>query len=350
MLYTAFIRTLLLLSYIAMTLLSYTKRGSLWHCFLLIQLLIVINAIVASTESDTQVDNSSINIIVIGSGAAGLSCAIEASNLGANVLILEKQPNAGGNSAKASSGINGAETTIQESKNIHDTLQLFYNDVVRAGGGLGSEELVHKLVNESADAVHFLINDIKVPISDVIQLGGHSTPRTHRLGTHAPIGFSMIKGLQNKLLSNTEKSGENNADAQHVPSNLPGKVVLQTSSVVVRLLWETTTSETDADVAANAKGDGGSALNKRVVGVLYRKLHQNATSKKGAADENTGAAEELDEELITATADAVIIATGGMAYGSDLLGEFCPQFQGLATSSGPQADGSGMKIAREVQW
>ena len=46
------------------------------------------------------------HVIVIGSGLAGLSAAIEAHSRGAIVTIVEKETTMGGNSIKASSGIN----------------------------------------------------------------------------------------------------------------------------------------------------------------------------------------------------------------------------------------------------
>ncbi len=48
-------------------------------------------------------------IIVVGGGLAGLSAAHTALQNGANVLVLDKSPFCGGNSTKATSGINGGE-------------------------------------------------------------------------------------------------------------------------------------------------------------------------------------------------------------------------------------------------
>jgi len=46
---------------------------------------------------------------VIGSGGAGLSAAVAARDLGANALLLEKEPVAGGNTKLAAGGMNAAE-------------------------------------------------------------------------------------------------------------------------------------------------------------------------------------------------------------------------------------------------
>jgi succinate dehydrogenase/fumarate reductase flavoprotein subunit len=56
-------------------------------------------------------------------------------------------------------------------------------------------------------------------------------------------------------------------------------------------------------------------------------------------------------DVIQHHCDAVILASGGMAHSIDsdgIFAEFAPHLRGLATSSGPQADGSGMVIARKV--
>lgn len=52
----------------------------------------------------TRAAHRSSNVVIIGGGAAGLAAALEASNSGASVYLLEKMPKVGGNSAKASSG------------------------------------------------------------------------------------------------------------------------------------------------------------------------------------------------------------------------------------------------------
>lgn len=52
---------------------------------------------VVSAAPATKWDET-VDVIVIGSGFAGLAAAIEAKKAGANVVVLEKMPTAGGNS------------------------------------------------------------------------------------------------------------------------------------------------------------------------------------------------------------------------------------------------------------
>lgn len=56
-------------------------------------------------------------------------------------------------------------------------------------------------------------------------------------------------------------------------------------------------------------------------------------------------------EKLVLPAGAVIITTGGSAFDQSdegLISEFAPHLRGMATSSGSQADGSGIKLARVV--
>ena len=55
-------------------------------------------------------------IIVVGGGLSGLSAAHTVLEHGGNVLVLDKNPFFGGNSTKATSGINGALTKTQIGK------------------------------------------------------------------------------------------------------------------------------------------------------------------------------------------------------------------------------------------
>jgi len=52
-------------------------------------------------------------VIVVGGGLAGLSAAHTVLERGASVVVLEKNAFLGGNSTKATSGINGALTKTQ---------------------------------------------------------------------------------------------------------------------------------------------------------------------------------------------------------------------------------------------
>lgn len=66
-------------------------------------------------------------IAVIGGGLSGLVSTLRLLELGRSVVLIDKARFFGGNSAKASSGINGCVTRRQEELNItDDTVERFY--------------------------------------------------------------------------------------------------------------------------------------------------------------------------------------------------------------------------------
>lgn len=70
----------------------------------------------AAEEGGNDVAPKSYDVVVVGSGGAGLAAAIQAHDEGASVLIVEKMPTIGGNTIKASAGMNAAETRFQRVK------------------------------------------------------------------------------------------------------------------------------------------------------------------------------------------------------------------------------------------
>ena len=118
-------------------------------------------------------------VVVIGGGLAGLVAAIEAHNRGAEVVLLEKEISIGGNSIKASSGMNAACTFAQECNNISDSKQCFAQDTIKSGQGYSNDALVDVFAGQSQDAWKFL-TDLGVNLDIVSKTGGHSVARTHR--------------------------------------------------------------------------------------------------------------------------------------------------------------------------
>jgi flavocytochrome c len=149
-------------------------------------------------------------VIVVGSGLAGLSAAHAALERGAPVHLLDRAPKPGGNSIKASSGINGAGTAAQAAAGIDDSPDAFAADTTKSAGEryrapaqiVDRTALISKLTAESASAVSWLVDDIGVDLSVVAVLGGHSVPRTHRGGGKLPPGAAIVMGLLNKLKEN----------------------------------------------------------------------------------------------------------------------------------------------------
>lgn len=140
-------------------------------------------------------------VIVIGGGLAGLSAAHTVIEQGGKILLLEKNPFMGGNSTKATSGINGALTQTQIEKKIPDSAKQFEEDTALSfyGGKKGeSPALVKVLTHQSGPAVDWLMNKFDLDLSLVSRLGGHTFPRTHRGKERFP-GMTITMALMEKL-------------------------------------------------------------------------------------------------------------------------------------------------------
>jgi thiamine biosynthesis lipoprotein ApbE len=153
-------------------------------------------------------------VIVVGSGLAGMAAAIEAAEARAHVIVLEKESKLGGNSAKATSGINGWGTDSQAELGIADEERLFERDTFRSGkSGHCNPSLVRTLSTKSAPAIHWLKHKFHIPLSSLCQLGGHSRQRTHRAppdaqGRPVPIGWKITKTLQDAITTQYESQIE----------------------------------------------------------------------------------------------------------------------------------------------
>ncbi|CAI2348209.1 unnamed protein product [Caenorhabditis sp. 36 PRJEB53466] len=151
-------------------------------------------------------------VVVVGGGLAGLSASIEIISNGGKVLLVEGENNTGGNSAKASSGINGAGTETQEKLGFVDSPEVLVKDTLSAGDGENDKKLVGILAEKSAAAVEFLRN-VGVDLTDVNLCGGHTVARTHWIpspkeGRPIPAGFEIMKRLRTRLNEIQEKDPE----------------------------------------------------------------------------------------------------------------------------------------------
>ena len=137
------------------------------------------------------------DIVVIGAGGAGLTAAIEATLSGKTVVIIEKQPFAGGNTSKATGGMNAAETKIQAAEGIEDTVETFISDIYKGGYELGNIDLITKMANESASAVEWL-ETVGAPLTQVSFSGGATYSRIHQPEGGAAVGAYIVENLVKK--------------------------------------------------------------------------------------------------------------------------------------------------------
>lgn len=222
------------------------------------------------------------DIVVIGAGGAGLSSAVEAKNSGANVIVLEKMPMVGGNTLRATGGINAAGTKFQKGKNIKDSVEQFYEDTMKGGYYKNNPELVKVLTSQAASAVEWL-SDLGADLTDVGRLAGASNDRAHRPAGGGEVGSNIVKTLK--------KAAEDK------------KIDIRLNNKAVEIL---------KDDKGNIKG----------VKAL------NAEGKEYNID-----------------AKSVIIATGGFGASEEKVVKYNPNLKGFGTTNHPGATGDGIDMA-----
>lgn len=228
----------------------------------------------------------SADIVIIGAGGAGLSAAVQAKQDGAeNVVVLEKMPMVGGNTNRATGGLNAAETEQQKSKEIEDSIEVMIKDTMKGGYEKNNPELVNKLANEAKDAVKWLV-DNGADLSDVGRMAGATNYRTHRPTGGAAVGAHLVDTL---------------------------KVAAEKENVDLRLWNEANEIVLDKD--------------GKVAGV-------KATNKEG--------------KEYTIDAKAVIIAAGGFSANQELVVKNKEDLKGFATTNHAGATGDGIVLAEGV--
>ena len=235
-------------------------------------------------------------IIVVGGGLAGLSACHTALEHGAKVLLLDKSPFCGGNSTKATSGLNAALTKTQILKNSDDSVDSFKKDIFRSADQGKSEtpyELGALLADESDAAYEWLTQIFKIDLSLISRLGGHSHERTHRGKEKFP-GMTITMGLLNAL----------------------EKIEEDSKGELAKIINKATVFELIMD-------------KDKTVGVKYRNEKNETISEYGV----------------------VILATGGFAadFGEDsLLMKYRPDLAKFSTTNGPHCTGDGLKMTQKI--
>ena len=141
-------------------------------------------------------DSYSYDVVIVGAGGAGLVAAVEVSQSGASVAVLEKTPATGGNTLISGGGLNVPGSRQQKALGIEDSVESFYEDTLKGGDNLADPELVRVMAENALADADWLMDDIHVDfMSDrVQQFGGHSVPRA--LIPVSNKGTEMISKLQ----------------------------------------------------------------------------------------------------------------------------------------------------------
>lgn len=265
------------------------------------------------------------DIVVIGAGGAGMTAAIEAANAGRKVILLEKEAMTGGNTTRATGGMNAADTpyqdelTFEESAGVEkriadaretygdtlgdlietverqyaeytenpqgyfDTVELFVLDTLVGGQNLNNPVLVESLASLSAEGIEWL-GEIGAVLHSVGSFGGASVKRIHR------------------------------------PVNDEGKTIAVGSYLVPVL-----TSNIEA----------------LDIDIYYGTPAQELIIEDGVV---TGVKAASKDTEYTITAKAVIIATGGFGANAEMYTAYKPELEGFVTTNAPGASGDGIRM------
>ena len=224
------------------------------------------------------------DVVIVGAGGAGLTAAVRATQEGAKVLVLEKMPMIGGNSLKASGGMNCADTKFQAALDITDSgVEEFIEDTMNGGHQLNDPDLVRTMAENSSEAVDWL-ETIGAPLPKVAATGGTTHKYLHSPEDGSPVGSYLI-----------EKLGEE-ADRLGI------EIMLNTKATEILM-------------------EDGTAV---------------------------GVKAEDSEHEYTVNAKAVIIAAGGFGANFDLMCSFDPSLANAVTTNQPGATGDGILMAEAV--
>lgn len=222
-----------------------------------------------------EVKEMNTDVVVVGSGGAGLISAIKSKQAGANVVIIEKLPLIGGNTLISGAEYSAPNNWLQEKENIKDSVDLFKKDVEKAGG---DKELIDVLANNALDGAKWLRDDVKVEWTDELMFfGGHSVKRSL-----IPKGQSG-KELINKLHAKAEELGieiltETNAFELLTKDNVvtgvkakikTGELIIKAKSVVLttggfgankKMLYDNDKEVDDKILSTNSPGSTGDGI------------------------------------------------------------------------------------------
>ncbi len=287
-------------------------------------------AVAAEKAEDATYDA---DVVIVGAGGAGMVAAITAAQAGKSVVLVEGQSVVGGNSVRATGGMNAAKTPAQDENTFgesagvektlasaastyadnaditalaatvtaqweayqanpegyFDSVELMELDAMVGGKGLNNIDLVKTLCENSADSIEWL-KTLNINLTSVGAFGGASVKRIHRPvdenGKTLSVGAYMVPLLEQSV------NGYDN-------------ITLLTSTLANTILTK----------------DGAA------VGIV-------ATGKDG--------------ETVTVNAKAVLLATGGFGANSAMVEQYKPELAGFMTTNAAGAQGQGIVMAEAV--
>ena len=158
------------------------------------------------------------DVIVIGSGAAGLSAALAAANLGASVLVVESQPTTGGSSRLSGGHFYAAGTSLQQAIDVQDSADAMFEHYMTLNQWMVDAGVVRAYCDLSAPTFEWLRElGVDFPPEGVYVSGTGSTPRGHQPTGGGEAVVNVLEGhcdhSQVEVLVNARVTGlETDAD------------------------------------------------------------------------------------------------------------------------------------------
>ena len=138
------------------------------------------------------------DIVIIGAGGAGMTAAINATQAGKDVILVEMMPYAGGNTTKATGGMNAAETHYQKEQGIEDSVEQFVQDTMKGGHDINDRDLVTIMAENSAAGIDWL-DSIGAPLPKISFSGGATNQRIHAPEDGSGVGAYLVTALLKKM-------------------------------------------------------------------------------------------------------------------------------------------------------
>lgn len=148
--------------------------------------------------SKVQKWDETYDVVIIGSGFAGMACALKAGRAGLKVLMLEKMPVIGGNSAICGGNVACPVNPVQKALGIKDSKELFIADCLKDGLGINHTELLSTIVDRCNDTIQMVIDcGCEFVPNKMLFEAGHSVPRSYEI--KAGTGSGYIRPMQAEL-------------------------------------------------------------------------------------------------------------------------------------------------------
>ena len=288
---------------------------------------------IAAAEEEAEDETYTCDVVIVGAGGAGMTAAITAAEAGKNVILVEGQAMAGGNSVRATGGMNAAKTALQdentfgESAGVEKTLASAASDyadseTITALAATVAEQWAAYQENPEGyfDSVELMELDTQIGGKDV-----NDPELVKTLCENSAASIEWLSGIGAELTS-VGSFGGASVKRIHRPVNEEGKTISVGSYIVpilekncqdrgVTMLMETLATSILTD-------DAGAAC-----GII-------ATGKNG--------------ETVTVNAEAVILATGGFGANLEMVAEYVPSLKGFMTTNAPGAQGQGIAMATAI--